>query len=96
MFALESAMDELAVACGLDPIELRMRNEPAVEPEDDRPFSSRGLVGLPARRGARFRLGRRAAPSLARAAAGAGSSVTGVASSTYPVYHLPNNGARVA
>src|SRR5207237_3659622 len=42
MFALESAMDELAVACGLDPIELRVRNEPAVDPETGRPFSSRG------------------------------------------------------
>src|SRR6266851_1519327 len=44
MFALESAMDELALACGLDPIELRIRNEPAVDPESGRPFSSRGLV----------------------------------------------------
>src|SRR5216683_2234510 len=44
MFALESAMDELAIACGLDPIELRIRNEPAVDPESGRPFSSRGLV----------------------------------------------------
>src|SRR5204863_7280103 len=44
MFALESAMDELAVACGLDPIELRVRNEPAVDPETGFPYSSRGLV----------------------------------------------------
>ncbi len=44
MFALESAMDELAIACGLDPIELRIRNEPAVDPESGHPFSSRGLV----------------------------------------------------
>ncbi len=44
MFALESAMDELAIACGLDPIELRLRNEPAVDPESGHPFSSRGLV----------------------------------------------------
>src|SRR6266851_5405022 len=28
MFALESAMDELAIACRLDPIELRIRHEP--------------------------------------------------------------------
>ena len=32
MFALESAMDELAIACGLDPVELRIRNEPDVHP----------------------------------------------------------------
>ena len=44
MFALESAMDEMAIACGLDPIELRMRNEPTVDPETGHPFSSRGLV----------------------------------------------------
>src|SRR5260370_192395 len=43
MFALESALDELALACGLDPIELRIRNEPAVDPESGRPFSRRGL-----------------------------------------------------
>ena len=33
MFALESAVDELAEACGVDPVELRLRNEPAVHPE---------------------------------------------------------------
>ena len=30
-FALESAMDELAAACGLDPIELRLRNLPGAD-----------------------------------------------------------------
>ena len=29
VFALESAMDELAVALNIDPVELRLRNEPA-------------------------------------------------------------------
>ncbi|MCU1680830.1 MAG: putative oxidoreductase, large subunit [Amycolatopsis sp.] len=43
-FALESAMDELAVACGLDPIELRVRNEPTVAPGSGLPFTSRNLV----------------------------------------------------
>jgi xanthine dehydrogenase YagR molybdenum-binding subunit len=43
-FAVESAMDELAVALGIDPIELRIRNEPASDPESGRPFSSRDLV----------------------------------------------------
>ncbi|WP_030951473.1 xanthine dehydrogenase family protein molybdopterin-binding subunit, partial [Streptomyces sp. NRRL S-481] len=31
-FALESALDELAERCGIDPIELRVRNEPAAGP----------------------------------------------------------------
>ena len=38
MFAGEVAMDELAVACGLDPIELRVRNEPDRDPESGSPW----------------------------------------------------------
>jgi xanthine dehydrogenase YagR molybdenum-binding subunit len=41
---LECAMDELAEKLGLDPIELRIRNEPEVDPETGRPFSLRQLV----------------------------------------------------
>ena len=44
MFAPEVAMDELAVACGVDPIELRIRNEPDVDPETGHPWSDRRLV----------------------------------------------------
>ncbi|MFE2294726.1 xanthine dehydrogenase family protein molybdopterin-binding subunit [Streptomyces sp. NPDC059452] len=42
-FAIETALDELAVRCGLDPIELRLRNEPEVGPVSGLPFSSRNL-----------------------------------------------------
>ena len=42
--SLECAMDELAERLGLDPLELRIRNEPAVDPENGRPFSMRQLV----------------------------------------------------
>jgi xanthine dehydrogenase YagR molybdenum-binding subunit len=42
--ALEAAMDELAEAIGIDPIELRRRNEPAQDPEKQIPFSTRALV----------------------------------------------------
>ena len=41
MFALESAMDELAAACGVDPVELRLRNEPELDPETGRPAARR-------------------------------------------------------
>jgi xanthine dehydrogenase YagR molybdenum-binding subunit len=41
---LECAMDELAERLGLDPVELRIRNEPPVDPENGRPFSQRQLV----------------------------------------------------
>ena len=44
MIALEVAMDELAEKLGLDPIELRLRNEPTADPELKVPFSSRQLV----------------------------------------------------
>lgn len=44
MFAAETAMDELAVALGMDPIALRVHNEPEVDPESGRPFSTRGLI----------------------------------------------------
>ncbi|GID27456.1 xanthine dehydrogenase family protein molybdopterin-binding subunit [Paractinoplanes brasiliensis] len=42
-FAIETAMDELAVATGVDPVELRLRNYATVGPEDGRPWSSKHL-----------------------------------------------------
>ncbi|MGS2618760.1 xanthine dehydrogenase family protein molybdopterin-binding subunit [Micromonospora sp. LZ34] len=44
-YALESAMDELATVCGVDPVELRVRNDARVDPEFGEPFTSRNLVG---------------------------------------------------
>ena len=45
MMALEIAMDELAEKLGMDPVELRVRNDTQVDPEKpDRPFSQRDLV----------------------------------------------------
>jgi len=44
LLAFESAMDELAHALGMDPIELRILNEPKVHPETGRPFSDRRMV----------------------------------------------------
>ncbi|MDI9931958.1 xanthine dehydrogenase family protein molybdopterin-binding subunit [Rhodococcus sp. IEGM 1354] len=44
MFAVETAIDELATATGIDPIELRIRNEPDVDPASGNPFSSRSVV----------------------------------------------------
>ncbi len=43
-FAYESAVDELAVALNMDPIELRLKNEPKVDPVKGLPWSSRSLV----------------------------------------------------
>jgi xanthine dehydrogenase YagR molybdenum-binding subunit len=41
VFALESAMDELAVALNIDPVELRLHNEPERDDFKQLPFSSR-------------------------------------------------------
>jgi xanthine dehydrogenase YagR molybdenum-binding subunit len=43
LFALECAMDELAVALKLDPLELRLRCYSDRDQNDDRPFSSKAL-----------------------------------------------------
>jgi xanthine dehydrogenase YagR molybdenum-binding subunit len=44
LMALECAMDELAEKLGLDPVELRVRNEPREDPEKHIPYSSRHLI----------------------------------------------------
>lgn len=43
-FALESAIDDLAFRLGMDPIELRLRNEPDRDLTDNLPFSTRRLT----------------------------------------------------
>jgi xanthine dehydrogenase YagR molybdenum-binding subunit len=90
MFALEVAMDELAVSCGIDPVELRIRNEPGVDPESGKPWAQRHLVAC-LREGAR-RFGwsqRNPAPASQRS--GDWLVGTGVASSTYPYFAMPSS-----
>ncbi|GAA3178482.1 MULTISPECIES: xanthine dehydrogenase family protein molybdopterin-binding subunit [Streptomyces] len=90
MYALESAMDELAVLLDLDPVELRLRNEPATEPDTGRPFSSRGLAQA-LREGAE-RFGwrpRDPRPGVRRE--GDLLLGTGVAAATYPVLVFPSS-----
>jgi xanthine dehydrogenase YagR molybdenum-binding subunit len=97
MFALESAMDELAAACGIDPVELRLRNEPAVHPETGQPFSSRHLAACLVQGAERFGwVGRDPAPGPRRAgnAHRRWLTGTGVAASTYPARAMPSQ-ARV-
>jgi xanthine dehydrogenase YagR molybdenum-binding subunit len=43
VFALESAMDELAVKLGGDPVELRLKNYAERDQNEDKPFSSKEL-----------------------------------------------------
>ena len=87
-FALESAMDELAAAAGIDPVELRIRNDADREPEGGLPFSSRNLVEC-LREGAR-RFGGRTV--IRRPALGDGRWLigSGVATATYPARSSPS------
>jgi xanthine dehydrogenase YagR molybdenum-binding subunit len=43
LFALESALDELAYALNIDPLELRLRNFAEIDPEESLPWSSNSL-----------------------------------------------------
>lgn len=60
LFALECAMDEIAEKVGLDPIDFRIRNEPARDPETGVPFSSRNLIACMREGARRFDWTRRA------------------------------------
>ena len=88
IFALESAVDELAYALGIDPIELRRRNEPEIDEGEGRPFSSRSLMKCYALGAERFGWSRRD-PQPRSMRDGRLRIGWGVASSTYPVLHLP-------
>ncbi len=89
MYALESAMDELAIACGIDPIELRVRNDPEVDPETGNRFSSRNLVACLREGAERFGWGDREVAGARRE--GRRLIGTGVASSTYPARRQPSS-----
>jgi xanthine dehydrogenase YagR molybdenum-binding subunit len=52
--ALEVAIDELAEACGMDPLDFRLRNYAEVEPVTGRPYSSKALRECYAEGAARF------------------------------------------
>ncbi|MFE9742627.1 xanthine dehydrogenase family protein molybdopterin-binding subunit [Streptomyces sp. NPDC006477] len=89
MYALETAMDELAVVTGVDPVELRLRNEPDTEPDSGKPFSSRNLAEC-LRQGARLFgwTDRDPRPGVRRT--GDLLTGTGVAASTYPYLLSPS------
>ncbi|TXS44878.1 xanthine dehydrogenase family protein molybdopterin-binding subunit [Streptomyces sp. t39] len=95
MYALESAMDELAEAAGIDPVELRLRNEPATEPDSGRPFSSRGLPGC-LREGARRFGWHERDPRPGSRREGDLLIGSGVAASTYPVLVGPSRASATA
>lgn len=57
--ALESAIDEIAAACGMDPLDFRLKNYAEVEPISGKPFSSKALRQCYAKGAERFGWARR-------------------------------------
>ncbi|MFI0786820.1 xanthine dehydrogenase family protein molybdopterin-binding subunit [Streptomyces lydicus] len=88
-FALESALDELAEKCGVDPIALRVRNEPAVGPLSGLPFSSRNLLACFEEGARRFGWADRdPRPGIRRD--GRWLLGTGTAAATFPMLSAPS------
>ncbi len=92
-FALESAIDELAIELGLDPIELRIRNEPDKDPSTGLPYSSRHIVDAWRAGAERFGWEVRARPGTRRE--GEWLIGTGCAMGTYPYHRFPGGAARI-
>ncbi|WP_043493583.1 xanthine dehydrogenase family protein molybdopterin-binding subunit, partial [Streptomyces viridosporus] len=94
-FALEAALDELAERCGVDPIELRLRNEPGRGPVSGLPFAGRNLAAC-FREGAR-RFGwadRDPRPGVRRE--GRLLLGTGTAAASFPAGAMPSTAAVTA
>jgi xanthine dehydrogenase YagR molybdenum-binding subunit len=84
--ALESAIDEMAHACGMDPLAFRLANYAEIEPMSGRPFSSKALRECYAQGAERFGWARRPlAPRQMRDAAGLLVG-WGVGTATFPAY----------
>ncbi len=88
IFALESAMDELAVALNIDPIELRLRNEPEQDEFKKLPFSSRSTRGCYRVAAERFGWSRRN-PEPRSMRDGRWLIGWGMAGATYPMNYAP-------
>ncbi|QEV21724.1 xanthine dehydrogenase family protein molybdopterin-binding subunit [Streptomyces alboniger] len=89
MYALESAMDELAERLDIDPVELRLRNDTRTEPDSSRPFSSRHLAECLREGARRFGWSERDPRPRSRAE-GPVLVGSGVASATYPALASPS------
>ncbi|KDN17333.1 xanthine dehydrogenase family protein molybdopterin-binding subunit [Amycolatopsis rifamycinica] len=87
-YALEASIDELAYRVGVDPIELRMRNEPAVNPIDGKKFAHRMLREAYARGAERFGWADRT-PEPGSMRDGRWLVGMGVASAYHPSWQLP-------
>jgi xanthine dehydrogenase YagR molybdenum-binding subunit len=90
MYGLECALDELAAACGIDPIELRIRNEPDHDLESGNEWSSRNLIACLREGAERFGWEPRD-PTPAARRDGRWLIGTGVAAATFPAFRRPSS-----
>lgn len=90
MFALESAMDELAVALRMDPVQLRLANHTDKAPHNGLPFSTSNLRECYRLGAEKFGWARRnQEPRSMRGADGARIG-WGMAAAIYPAHRFPN------
>ena len=87
-FALEVAMDELAVALAIDPVELRVRNEPEQDEFKQLPFSSRSTRECYRLAAERFGWSRRT-PEPGSMREGRWLIGWGMATANYPMNYAP-------
>lgn len=87
-FALETAMDELAVTLGMDPVELRLRNEATTVPATGQAWTSRRLADCYRIGAERFGWAHRNRAAGARVE-GDWLIGTGMASAIYPAHSEP-------
>ena len=92
-FGLECAIDELAERLGIDPVELRIRNEPEQDPTTGVAFSQRDIVAAWRAGATRFGWDRRGRPGARRE--GEWLVGLGCATATYPYYRMPGGAARL-
>jgi xanthine dehydrogenase YagR molybdenum-binding subunit len=93
-FALESAIDELAHRIGLDPIELRRKNEPAKNPTSGTPFSQRAITQAYADGARRFGWDERS-PTPGARREGEWLTGMGCATGTYPYVRMAGGSVRI-
>jgi xanthine dehydrogenase YagR molybdenum-binding subunit len=88
MFAIESAMDELAYAVKIDPLQLRLINHADADPLSGKPWSSKSLKQCYQQAADRFGWSRRN-PEPRSMKSGRNLIGWGMASATYPAHRSP-------
>ena len=83
------------IELGMDPIELRLRNEPEKDPTNGRPFSSRHIVEAWRAGAERFGWSKRRNVTPGSRRDGEWLVGMGCAAATYPYYRMPGGAARL-